>query len=83
MTTRKANKNGDSDEDCLGDRIAFSEDKLMDSDSKAIVVAWEKPLIEAHVKAVCSGGGHVWNIGFEMGHEQHGFWHISECNMEI
>ncbi|XP_034676860.1 protein arginine N-methyltransferase 2 [Vitis riparia] len=65
--TRKANKNGDSDEDYLGDRITFSEDKLMDSNSKAIMMAWEKPLMEAHAKAVCSGGGHILNIGFGMG----------------
>ena len=68
--TRKTNKNGDSDEDYLGDRITFSEDKLMDSNSKAIMMAWEKPLIEAHAKTVCLGGGHILNIGFEMGHEK-------------
>jgi tRNA G46 methylase TrmB len=51
----------------LEDRVTFSEDKLMDSDSKAVMMAWEKPLMEAHAKAVCSGGGHVLNIGFGMG----------------
>ncbi|KAF5740628.1 hypothetical protein HS088_TW11G00705 [Tripterygium wilfordii] len=64
---RKENKNGDSSGDYLEDRISFSEDKLMDSDSKAIMMAWEKPLMEAHAKAVCSGGGHILNIGFGMG----------------
>lgn len=39
----------------------------MDSDNKAVMMAWEKPLMEAHAKAVCSGGGHVLNIGFGMG----------------
>ena len=39
----------------------------MDSNSKAIMMAWEKPLMEAHAKAVCSGGGHILNIGFGMG----------------
>lgn len=39
----------------------------MDSESKAVMMAWEKPLMEAHAKAVCSGGGHVLNIGFGMG----------------
>lgn len=39
----------------------------MDSDSKAVMMAWEKPLMEAHAKAVCSGGGHILNIGFGMG----------------
>ncbi|KAL5780133.1 hypothetical protein ACOSQ2_010870 [Xanthoceras sorbifolium] len=64
---RAANKNGDSDGDYLEDRVSFSEDKLMDSNSKAIMMAWEKPLMEAHAKAVCSGGGHILNIGFGMG----------------
>ena len=36
-----------------------------------------------HAKVVCSCGGYILNAGFEMSHEQHGFWHISECNMEI
>ncbi|KAK9756413.1 hypothetical protein RND81_01G095300 [Saponaria officinalis] len=51
----------------LEDRVSFSEDKLMDSESKAIMMAWEKPLMEAHAKAVCSRGGHILNIGFGMG----------------
>ena len=28
--------------------------------------------MEAHAKVVCSGGGHILNIGFEMGHEKWG-----------
>ncbi|KAL2346464.1 hypothetical protein Fmac_000464 [Flemingia macrophylla] len=65
---RKENKKGDSGHDYLEDRVSFSEDKLMDSDCKAVMMAWEKPLMEAHAKAVfCSGGGHVLNIGFGMG----------------
>ncbi|CAB4266239.1 unnamed protein product [Prunus armeniaca] len=64
---RKENKKGDGNGDYLEDRVSFSEDKLMDSDSKAVMMAWEKPLMEAHAKAVCSGGGHVLNIGFGMG----------------
>ncbi|KAK7352468.1 hypothetical protein VNO80_17890 [Phaseolus coccineus] len=64
---RKENKSGDSGVNYLEDRVSFSEDKLMDSESKAVMMAWEKPLMEAHAKAVCSGGGHVLNIGFGMG----------------
>ncbi|OMO70736.1 hypothetical protein COLO4_28538 [Corchorus olitorius] len=33
---------------------------------KAAMMAWEKPLMEAH-KAVCSGGGSILNVGFGMG----------------
>ncbi|KAK7828670.1 protein arginine n-methyltransferase 2 [Quercus suber] len=64
---RRKNENGDFDGAYLEDRVTFSEDKLMDSDSKAVMMAWEKPLMEAHAKAVCSGGGHILNVGFGMG----------------
>nr|XP_023912318.1 protein arginine N-methyltransferase 2 [Quercus suber]POF10551.1 protein arginine n-methyltransferase 2 [Quercus suber] len=64
---RRTNENGDFDGAYLEDRVTFSEDKLMDSDSKAVMMAWEKPLMEAHAKAVCSGGGHILNVGFGMG----------------
>lgn len=53
--------------DYLDDRVSFSEDKLMDAESKAVMMAWEKPLMEAHAKAICSQGGDVLNIGFGMG----------------
>ncbi|KAF2324289.1 hypothetical protein GH714_011716 [Hevea brasiliensis] len=55
---RKENENGHANGDYLEDRVTFSEDKLMDSDSKAVMMAWEKPLMEAHAKAVCSGEAH-------------------------
>lgn len=55
------------DVDYLVDRVSFSEDKLMDSNSKAVMMEWEKPLMEAHAKAVCSFGGHILNVGFGMG----------------
>lgn len=66
---RKDNENANSggNRDYLEDRVSFSEDKVMDSESKAVMMAWEKPLMEAHAKAVCSGGGHVLNVGFGMG----------------
>ncbi|KAJ7966549.1 protein arginine N-methyltransferase 2 [Quillaja saponaria] len=31
------------------------------------MMAREKPMMEAHAKAVCSGGGHIFNIGFGTG----------------
>ncbi|XP_010530510.1 PREDICTED: protein arginine N-methyltransferase 2 [Tarenaya hassleriana] len=64
---RKENKSDHSNGDYLEDRVSFSEDKLMDAESKGVMMAWEKPLMEAHAKAVCSGGGHVLNVGFGMG----------------
>lgn len=64
---RKGSENGGSNIDYLEDRVSFSEDKLMDTEDKAVMMAWEKPLMEAHAKAVCLGGGHILNIGFGMG----------------
>ncbi|XWS24144.1 hypothetical protein CRYUN_Cryun28dG0075300 [Craigia yunnanensis] len=64
---RKTKKNGDSEGDYLEDGVAFSEDKLMDSNSTAFMMAWEKPLMKAHAKAVCSGGDNILNVGFGMG----------------
>lgn len=64
---RKEQKGSDCGAGYLEDRVTFGEDKLMDSESKAVMMAWEKPLMEAHARAVCSGGGHVLNIGFGMG----------------
>ncbi|KAF6165257.1 hypothetical protein GIB67_030439 [Kingdonia uniflora] len=64
---RVASKDGDLNGNYLEDRVSFSEDKLMDSDNKAVMMAWEKPLMEAHANAVCSGGGRILNIGFGMG----------------
>ncbi|XP_074273226.1 protein arginine N-methyltransferase 2 [Silene latifolia] len=64
---RKEKENNHPNGCYLEDRVSFSEDKLMDSDSKAVMMAWENPLMEAHAKAVCSRGGHILNIGFGMG----------------
>ncbi|XP_077219974.1 ankyrin repeat family protein isoform X2 [Tasmannia lanceolata] len=65
---RTKDKNGsDLGMNYLEDRVVFSEDRLMDSNSKAIMMAWEKPLMEAHARAVCSGNGDIINIGFGMG----------------
>ncbi|KAI3503572.1 hypothetical protein L1887_32018 [Cichorium endivia] len=64
---RRETKIGDLDGDYLEDRVSFSEDKLMYANSRAIMMAWEKPLMEAHAKAICSRGGHILNIRFRMG----------------
>ncbi|GER38096.1 ankyrin repeat family protein [Striga asiatica] len=64
---RKDNSDGKSSGCYLEDRVTFSEDKVMDTESKAVMMAWEKPLMEAHANAICSRGGHILNIGFGMG----------------
>ncbi|CAH8280952.1 unnamed protein product, partial [Arabidopsis lyrata] len=64
---RNQTKNEYSNQEYLQDRVSFSEDKLMDSESKGVMMAWEKPLMEAHAKAICINGGHILNVGFGMG----------------
>jgi protein arginine N-methyltransferase 2 len=55
-------------ESYLDSRVSFSEDRVMDADSKAVMMEWERPLMEAHARAICSGGGgKVLNVGFGMG----------------
>ncbi|ONM09587.1 ankyrin repeat family protein [Zea mays] len=39
----------------------------MNAERKAVVMAWERPLMEANARAVCQGGGKVLNLGFGMG----------------
>lgn len=51
----------------LQERVEYSEDRLMDEESKAVMMAWETPLMEAHAKAVCARGGDILNVGFGMG----------------
>lgn len=54
-------------ESYLESRVSFSEERVMDAESKAVMMSWERPLMEAHARAVCQGGGKVLNVGFGMG----------------
>ncbi|KQK13074.1 protein arginine N-methyltransferase 2 [Brachypodium distachyon] len=54
-------------ESYLDSRVSFSEDRVMDAESKAVMMEWERPLMEAHARAVCTGAGKVLNVGFGMG----------------
>lgn len=56
----------------LSDRIEYGlggdgGDVLLDSDKKAVMMAWEGPLMEAHAHAICSRGGDILNVGFGLG----------------
>ncbi|KAG6394720.1 hypothetical protein SASPL_145310 [Salvia splendens] len=44
----KDNGKGNPNGDYLDERVTFSEDILIDAESKAIMMAWERPLMEAH-----------------------------------
>ena len=39
-------------ESYLESRVSFSEERVMDAESKAVMMAWERPLMEAHARAV-------------------------------
>ncbi|BDA44371.1 Protein arginine N-methyltransferase 2 [Coccomyxa sp. Obi] len=44
-----------------------ASERLMDPDDKAVMMAWEGPLMEAHAHAVAASGGDVLNVGFGLG----------------
>lgn len=67
IIVRKEKEIGDFSGYYLDERVSFSEDKLMDYDSKVIMMVWEKLLMEVYVKVICFIGGYVLNIGFGMG----------------
>ncbi|PKU83292.1 protein arginine N-methyltransferase 2 [Dendrobium catenatum] len=59
-----------SHEEYMSERVAFGEDRIMDAKSEAVMMAWEKPLMEAHARAICCSGddcGRILNVGFGMG----------------
>uniref|UniRef100_A0A0D9VZB2 Protein arginine N-methyltransferase 2 n=1 Tax=Leersia perrieri TaxID=77586 RepID=A0A0D9VZB2_9ORYZ len=64
-----SSERGAAAESYLDSRVSFSEERVMDAESKAVMMEWERPLMEAHARAVCSagGGGKVLNVGFGMG----------------
>lgn len=68
--TRLDSKSSSVSSDYLEERVRFGEDRIMDSESKAVMMSWELPLMEAHARAICSGGGDglsVLNVGFGIG----------------
>ncbi|EFJ15138.1 hypothetical protein SELMODRAFT_118824 [Selaginella moellendorffii] len=66
--SRQTTKNSEfSNKDYLEARLSFSEGKLVNEESEGVMMAWERPLMEAHAKAVCCGGDDILNVGFGMG----------------
>tara|TARA_R100000657_G_C4660258_1_gene104065 strand:+ start:171 stop:842 length:672 start_codon:yes stop_codon:yes gene_type:complete len=49
-------------------RLTFDENTLRDDNGRAIMMDWEKPLMEAQAKTVCQNGGKILNVGFGMGY---------------
>lgn len=63
IIVKKEKEIGDFSGYYLEDRVSFSKNKLMDFDSKVIMMVW----MLVYVKVVCFRGGYVLNSGFEMG----------------
>lgn len=67
-TIARRSGGGGSNSEYLEERVLFGEDRVMDSESKAVMMAWEKPLMEAHARAICGAGrARILNVGFGMG----------------
>ncbi len=48
--------------------IVYTEKTLLDDNGRAIMMEWEKPLMELAAKTICKGGGNILNVGFGMGY---------------
>ena len=49
--------------------VKFTDDqqKLLDDNNDAVMMEWERPIMEAHANILCETKGDVLNIGFGMG----------------
>ncbi len=48
--------------------LTFSDGLIFDDDGKAIMMLWEKPIMEIAAKTICAGGGRILNVGFGLGY---------------
>ena len=48
--------------------IIYTKKLLLDDNGRAIMMEWEKPLMELAAKTICKGGGKILNVGFGMGY---------------
>ena len=55
--------------DYLQHRLQFTSDAILDSDQDAVMMEWERPLMEAHAQIMMENSNNqtVMNIGFGMG----------------
>lgn len=68
MVPNTANPTLNDKEGYQNRRLTFDEKTLRDHDGKAIMMEWEKPIMEAQAKTVCQNGGKILNVGFGMGY---------------
>lgn len=49
-------------------RLTYTDDgRLLDQDGRAIMMDWEKPIMDKSAEIICRNGGRVLNVGFGMG----------------
>lgn len=49
-------------------RLTYTEDgRLLDEDGRAVMMDWEKPIMDKSAEIICRNGGRVLNVGFGMG----------------
>ena len=49
-------------------RLTYTEDgRLLDQDGRAVMMDWEKPIMDKSAEIICRNGGRVLNVGFGMG----------------
>ena len=47
--------------------VRYDGERLLDEANDAVMMEWERPLMEAHAARLCAAGGDVLNVGFGMG----------------
>mmetsp|Transcript_21503 Transcript_21503/g.27467 ORF Transcript_21503/g.27467 Transcript_21503/m.27467 type:complete len:293 (+) Transcript_21503:113-991(+) len=70
LENKKIERGSASNAQYLNNSVEYTNDgeKLMDTESEAVMMEWEKPLMEIHAKLICGEGGKdVLNVGFGMG----------------
>tara|TARA_B100002019_G_scaffold272613_1_gene267981 strand:- start:1278 stop:1946 length:669 start_codon:yes stop_codon:yes gene_type:complete len=49
-------------------KLTFDDKTLRDENGRAIMMEWEKPIMEHQGKFICQNGGKILNVGFGMGY---------------
>lgn len=57
----------DESAEYLSRSVRYDGERLLDEANDAVMMEWERPLMEAHASRLCATGGDVLNVGFGMG----------------
>ena len=54
--------------DYIEQKLTYTQDgRLLDEDGLAVMMDWEKPIMDRAAEIICRNGGRVLNVGFGMG----------------